>query len=125
MTTQVDTIRKPVIDRGIAATDDFTKSHYRLAALVICNRIRADLGLADADHLMRGEIGDSRYGNPLVRTIAAGDPLMVAYFDFDSIVVDTVDQTHVYPLNEESTVPEFVRRFDDGEYPKLNARNGD
>lgn len=125
MNTQVDTIRKPVIDRGIAATDDFNKKHYRRAALLICNRIRADLGLDDADRLMRGEVGDTRYGNPLVRTIAGGIPLMVAYFDDDVIVVDTVDATHVYPLSDESTVPEFVRLFDDGEYPKLNARNGD
>lgn len=122
MSNLVERIVRPIVDHGIVATDSFEKKHYRRAALVVCNRIRADLDLPDADRLLKGYPEDTRWHNPVVMTAVAGKPLTAAWFDGQSIVVDTVNKSFEYPLTEGSAVIEFIRLFDLGEYPKLDAR---
>ena len=115
---------RPRYDSDILAGDHFGDMQYRLAALKVANRIRKDLGLCEADRLLPGYVGDSRWGNPVVFTVSAGEPLLAAHFEEADkrIVVDSIDAVREYPLTRSSVVGEFIRRFDAGAYPDLNAR---
>jgi len=122
MSLQVDI--RPTIDRDLQASGHFGDTQYLQAALIVANRIRKDLKLDEADHLMPGYVDDTRWGNPVVFTATAGEPLAVAHFEAEDnrIVVDSLDAKRQYPLTRGSVVGEFIRRFNAGAYPGLNAR---
>ncbi len=115
---------RPRFDRDLLPADHFGNQQYHDAALVVVNRIRQDLGLEEADRFLAGNIGDSRWGSPVSFTVVAGLTLAAAHYEEEDkrIVVDSVDQTREYPLTGGSVVGEFIRRFDAGAYPDLNAR---
>ena len=114
----------PRFDSDLLAGDHFGDKQYRLCALKVANRIRKHLGLREADRLLPGYVGDSRWGNPVVFTVSAGEPLLAARFEEQHalIAVDSIDSVREYPLTRCSVVGEFIRRFDAGAYPDLNAR---
>lgn len=114
---------RPVIDRDILGGAHFGDAGYRKAALIVANRIRADLALQAADRLLAGYRNDSRWGNPVVLTATAGKPMLSArYEEYESrIAVDSIDAIREYPLTGGSVVAEFIRRFDAGAYPDLEA----
>lgn len=118
------TVIRPIFDRDILAGAHFGDEQYRQAALMVANRIREDLGLEEADRMMPGYPGDSRWGNPVAFTAVAGISLAIAHYEGQDnrIVVDSVDQVREYPLTRGSVVGEFIRRFDAGAYPDLHAR---
>lgn len=111
------------IDSDLLATDVFDDPAYQDAALNIANRIRSRLGLPEADRLLAGYRGDTRWGNPVVFTIAAGEPLMVAHLEANEgrIVVDSIDSETSFRLINGSVVTGFIERFEAGSYPELEA----
>lgn len=118
------TATRPRFDRDLLPGDHFGDKQYHDAALVVVNRIREDLGLEKADRFLAGNLGDSRWGSPVSFTVVAGLTLVIAHYEEDDsrIVIDSVDQVREYPLTRGSVVGEFIRRFDAGAYPDLNAR---
>lgn len=120
----LETVVRPRYDADILATDHFGDEQYRQAALMVVNRIREDLGLEEANRFLAGNPGDSRWGSPVSFTAVAGLTLVIAHYEEDDnrIVVDSADLIREYPLTRGSVVGEFIRRFDAGAYPDLNAR---
>lgn len=124
MTVEADTRS---IDRDLLATGVFKDAEYQTAALAVVNRIREQLDLPEADRLLAGYRGDPKWGNPVVFTIAAGQPLLAARFEEENrrIIVDSIDQEHEFRLIQGSVVAGFVHRFEDGHYPELEALRKD
>ena len=118
------TATRPRFDRDLLPAEHFGDQQYRDAALVVVNRIRQDLGLQEADRFLAGNVGDARWGSPVSFTVVVGLGLAAAHYEKEDrrIVVDTVDEVREYPLTGGSVVGEFIRRFDAGAYPDLNAR---
>ncbi len=121
MSSGVNTNRP--IDSDLLATDAFRDPAYREAALQVANRIRAQLQLPEADRLLAGYRGDTKWGNPVVFTIGAGAPFLAAYLDLSEhrIVVDSIHDETVFPLIKDSVVEQFIDRFEAGHYPELEA----
>ena len=120
MTTGADTRS---VDSDMLATSVFDDANFQTAALAVVNRIRKQLGLSEADRLLAGYRGDEKWGNPVVFTITAGCPLLAARFEKPTrrIIVDSIDNEHVFRLIQGSVVEQFVQRFEDGRYPELEA----
>ncbi|MBN8867335.1 MAG: hypothetical protein J0H98_07260 [Solirubrobacterales bacterium] len=120
MTGQTDT--RPV-DYNILASSVFDDAAFQAAALAVVNRIREQLGLQHADRLLAGYRNDEKWGNPVVFTITAGCPLLVARYEKPDrrILVDSINSEHEFRLIKGSVVERFVHLFNDGRYPELEA----
>lgn len=111
------------IDTDLLAAESFSSPAYEKAALEITNRIRGRLGLPEADRFLAGYQGDPRWGNPVVFTIGAGAPTIVAHFESEEnqIVVDSLAGERTFRLVRGSVVCGFLERFEAGHYPHLEA----
>lgn len=119
MTTETER----AIDADLLAANTFNSPAYEKAALEITNRIRKRFGLPEADRFLAGYRGDQRWGNPVVFTIGAGTPTIVAHFEAEErqIVVDSLAGERTFRLVRGSVICGFLERFDAGHYPHLEA----